>query len=266
VELWNAVTQQPVRTLTVNTNTTFNSVQFSPDGKTVAAGGDTLFPGADGGTVGLWNTATGQQIGQIEDARNGGLFEGLTFSPDGQTLATISDTVRLWNVATRRQTGKPLTVADEAISPDVVAFSPDGHTLAVGYNDGTVRLWNPATQRQVGQPITAGADWPVDAMAFSPDGQTLAVGDTGGTVRLWNAATGQQIGQPLTAGKEGINGVAFRPNGRTLVTASADGIRVWDVSPLADPLTQVCGQLGGDLSTAWSQYVPAGLAYNGVCP
>ena len=82
---------------------------------------------------------------------------------------------------------------------DVLAFSPDGKTLAsvVGSNNRTVRLRDVATGRPIGVPLTGHTD-AVDSVAFSPDGKTLASGSWDRTVRLWNVASGRPIGRPLT--------------------------------------------------------------------
>jgi WD40 repeat protein len=74
---------------------------------------------------------TRQQIG--DPLTTTGAVGAVTFSPDGNTLATSSgSTVQLWDVATHRQIGSTLTSSEPV---NAVAFSPDGNTLGAGSGD-----------------------------------------------------------------------------------------------------------------------------------
>ena len=92
--------------------------------------------------MGFLRVATGKAEAPLTDIKEG--CSGVTFSPDGRTLAVACDdgTVRLWNLATRREVavlnhGKP--------ELRFVVFSPDGQTLvSVGAN-GTLRFWDAPT-------------------------------------------------------------------------------------------------------------------------
>ena len=169
---------------------------------------------------------------------DGSYLNAVAFSPDGKTLATADNvgTVRLWNIATDRQIGRPLKVARENLYVYSVAFSPDGNILATGSSDGTARLWDAATHQQIGAPMMAADDELVLAVAFSPDGKILATASEDGTARLWDVATHRQIGGPLTIGSPNditsiVDAVAFSPDGTTLATGSWDGTaRLWDVA------------------------------------
>jgi WD40 repeat protein len=72
------------------------------------------------------------------------------FSRDGHTLATAGadQTVRLWDVAGRRQLGEPFTGYIASM-----ALSPDSRALAITGIISTATLWAVDSHRQLGEPF-----------------------------------------------------------------------------------------------------------------
>ncbi|MFI7537324.1 AAA family ATPase, partial [Streptosporangium sp. NPDC049376] len=216
------VLRDPARTVLTGNGTGISTVAFSPDGHTLAGAS-----GTREGTLMLWDVATHQPGVPLVGHTDGVI--SVAFSPDGRTLATGSHdrTVRLWDVAARKQIGA--SFARHTESPPSVVFSPDGRTLATGGGE-EARLWDVATRKQIGAPFTGHTD-SVESVAFSPDGRTLAAGGYYGTVQLWDVSTRKQIGAPFTTGHtDSVESVAFSPDGRTLATGGGKEARLWDVA------------------------------------
>ncbi|MGB7442650.1 MAG: hypothetical protein WA919_16425 [Coleofasciculaceae cyanobacterium] len=149
---------------------------------------------------------------------------GVSFSPDGQTIATAGDdkTVILWN-----QQGKKLqTLEGHLDGVRSVSFSPDGELIATASFDRTVKLWNKKGEEL--QTLT-GFDDGVWSVRFSPDGENLATASEGGTVILWSLQ-GEEA-EPLLGHEGAVLELNFSPDGETLATASFDGtVNLWSVA------------------------------------
>jgi WD40 repeat protein len=179
---------------------------YSPDSKTLAIVGaksnlaETSCgsePAQYTSVLVLWDIATGAPVGKplttgtyqqgVRDQRV--QLSRVAFSPDGKTLATGSfdGSLRLWDLATRQQTGDTLSGHTQAIR--CLAFSGDGKMLASGGFDHTVRLWDATAARQIGAPLTSHTK-DINSVAFSPDSSTLVTASEDQTVRLWSIKTG----------------------------------------------------------------------------
>jgi WD40 repeat protein len=211
-----------------------HAAAFSPDGRNVA------LAGAESDTSGwlrLWDVAAGRELGTAQ--RQAQVYSSVTFSPDGRLLASAGpEGLRLWKLTgqgkstTLQSVCHPVTRQRFYQPVRVLAFAPDGGTLAIGQEDGTLRLVGLATESEKVMP--GGHRAQVRCGAFSPDGRLLASGSEDQTVKLWDVETGHLLA--TLEGHEGlIWSVAFSPDGQTLASASEDRTaRLWEVRTAAE--------------------------------
>jgi len=190
------------------------SIDFSPDGQTVAVG-DTS------GSIYLWNITTTQLLVTFEGHM--GWVRSVAFSPDGKILASgsMDSSMRLWDV----QSGRCLQVFTEHTGyVQSVSFSPDGQQIASASDDQTVRLWN--LQGQCLQ-VLQGHTQIVSSVHFATDQQTLASGSHDTTVRIWDVRNGNCL-RVLEGRTSGVQCVRYSPDGQLLASGCHDGsLRVW---------------------------------------
>lgn len=215
IKLWN-LSDDTVTTMRGHTDIV-NDVEFSPDGRILASG-------SDDSTLRLWNVRQSRETATLQHItdRTRSQIKAVTFSPDGQLLASAGVHVKLWNVRNQQEIA---TLRDEkwALAVD---FSPDREQLAVGYEDGTVKIWNVQRQRVVA--TREGDARHVFSVKFSPDSQLLASAGYHGEIKLWDVA-GWQLRGTLHTRIGTVRDIAFSENGKALASASHEVVHLWDV-------------------------------------
>lgn len=214
-------------------------------------------------TASLRELPSGRRLGAV--VTHGGSINDATFDESGNYAATAAeDGVRVWPIASPAQ-GRWLRspVSDAAYS---VRFLPASRTLTAGWRNGRLsvitpggkavhrkgstgsvtkihiadngvdillvdtaaRLWSLRTLTPMGPLLLPNGKHTVSATDLSADGN-LAATASDDKVFLWNARSGERLIDPLPHPAT-VAQVVFAPGDKRLVTAAADGVRLWDVA------------------------------------
>jgi WD40 repeat protein len=157
--------------------------------------------------------------------------DAVAFSPDGASLFAASGT-RIQQWATSNWAAG-LQLDDAQVTVSALGVNPRGTLLAAAAD--AVYVWNAQTGKllktidRVGSALDPTQFY--TCLQFSPDGSLLAVGDEHGLIRLWNTTTWAVQGE-LKGHSGSIGGLAFAPDGATLVSGGSDdhSVRVWKLS------------------------------------
>lgn len=179
-----------------------------------------------GGLVAVYQWAQAQQRGRVALSRQ--LAAESVSAVAGDELLSMRTAIDAWQAAPTPEARGALLSAQMTSAGGqlgtqrggtAVAVSPDGSTIAVGYDDGRIELWNTATLRQIRPALTHQQDKQVFSLRFSPDGRFLAssalVASAG--LKIWDAQTGG-----LLRTLPGLGAVGWLPGTSTVLALRTD--------------------------------------------
>ena len=243
---------------------------LSRDGKTLATAGL-------GSDIRLWDLDSGKNIRTIPfDTGYPHMPAHIAISPDGKTVA-----VKFWGAT--NAPGNPLWLYDVASGKHTttlqgdggtasLSFSPDGKTLlaAQGWGiatwdvaSGKARIVPPAnTPAFFGGPLVPPPeffDFNAVAGALRPDGKFLAsLGISGSppraAIRVWDTANGRLLGGQtnFTSFSGARGGVAFSPDGKSLLWGGGNELKLFEVANGKDLATYTDDKTADIVSMAFS--------------
>lgn len=225
------------------------SLAYRPDGKQLA----TL--GYDG-MLKIWDAANGKEMrtitltNMIESMNSGGnaFAGGVSFSPDGKRLAY--NDLNIAKIVDANSGAEILSLALADSAGNDVAFSPDGTRIAIGSQNSGLGIYNNADGKMLIQfPTGSGYN---GRIAFSPDSTRIASANDDGA-NVWDVVSGKKLVTFTGHGPGvGINGIAYRPDGKWIATAGNDGtVRVWDSTTGAE-IFNLKGHSGPTFGVAFS--------------
>ncbi len=259
LKVWDAQTGEIPRAFEGHSKSV-TACSFSPDGSLIVSASSDR-------TLKIWDAKTGGVLRTLEDHSNLGAYSVYccAFSPDGRLIVSTSSmdhgVIKIWHA----KTCNLIRMIKCHSSVPVCAFSPNGKLIVSSYSHISLEVWDAKTGG--GRRMFEGHSRSVTCCAFSPDGKLIVSASYDCTLKVWDAKAANltiwgkivylissgllQIGQlilarllirmlkvsgaktdglicTLVGHSSSVNGCAFSPDSKLIVSASSDRtLRVW---------------------------------------
>ena len=202
------------------------TLQFSPDGKSIAVGKYQW--------IEVWDIETQRLIHTYEP--HASAVRCLTFSRDGKTLfaggglAAQSGELRIWDVASEELLN---TLEIHADTIESIAISPDETKLLTASMDEYSAILNIAQEAEVGNETTTWLSQHVGRVLcalYHPDGTYFATGSEDKTIKVWHPEN-HTVLVNFDGNDDAVYSLAYAAGDELIVSGSADNtIRSWRVT------------------------------------
>ena len=229
VQIWNMLTGKIVNRFSLGDSALVPAMAYSPDGELLAVHGG----GMESETL-VWDLGSDSLKFTVPRAAIGDAK--IQFSPDSSILYSLDDSfghagVKVWDL----DGGDWLPFEDPASRLKTFArvfdLSPDGESIAVGYQDGTISVLDSSNLLPLFRVVAH--DRPVTTIIYSPDGDVLAtLCDAAdremSIIRLWDSRTGDEL-LSLFDSEASLRNLQFTPDGSMLIAGDDQGgVCIWD--------------------------------------
>ncbi len=184
----------------------------------------------------VWEVDTGRERCSPV-AHRGGVF-ALAISADGRLVLTGGGDgkMKLWDTASWR--------ALRSFDADTnfvgsIAFGPGAEQCVSAGNLGALRVWSLRTGAEINSLRLKEQAF---CLSVCTSNSLMLAGMGSGNMRLWDLAAGRELHTFITGRQQGLAAVALAPNGRTAISADADGAMLWHL----------------DRGAAWPRFEQAG--------
>jgi WD40 repeat protein len=222
VVLWDVPGRRWLGAPLISAETTVFDFSFSPDGRLVIVGRDTV--GRD--IVDLWDVMERKRVRRFQPGDD---VQSLTFSRDGGLVAIADDSGTILVTGTKREWTGPSMLAG-GVEIRSIVLSPNSRLLVTVTESGQLIVWD--LEREHHRLLRELPDSAlVESAAFGLDGTTLvtAEADDGVIVSRWDVEQATRIARSRLGAGDPV-GLGVSPDGRTVAVSWKQGtVQLWDV-------------------------------------